>query len=154
MAQGRSIGAGGNMGAPSTQLCTVHSRPSSCGRSVSSTIGVRPPSPSQINAWQSPGSWSCVGATLPRAANVRPHTPAVHVFAAQNVSSPHSSGVAQPTHWPLASQLRLPSPHSLPGSRSVCVGVFPSHVSVVQSFRSSGRSLSRVTEVTPPAPLH
>ena len=118
-AQGVSISAGGNMGAPSTHACVVHSSPSSWGRSVSSTMGARPPSPSQISAWQSPGSWSSVGATLPSVANVRPNTPLVHVLAAQKVSSPHSSGVLQPTHCPLASQLSVPSPHSLPMPRMV-----------------------------------
>src|ERR1700704_264510 len=104
------------------------------------------PAPSHCCALQSPGVGSV--SRVPADRKVKPHTPcALHTRVWQALSTPEQVlAVRQPTHCPVALH-RLPPPHEALSGSIVCDGAPSMQKSLVQGFRSSGRSLPSLTDI-------
>ena len=153
-AQGDASGWFGCTTTPPAQVSSVHSLPSSAGKSVSRATGAGTPLPSHSSSWQSPAIWLASGSAVPASVFATPHCPpAEHVRAWQKVLAPQSGGWLQPMQCPALSQCRVPPPPQggLPCLAGL-VGTPAVQTSSVQSLPSTGLSVSSTTSMLLPAP--
>ncbi len=148
-----SIGRSSCEPMPPLQTSSVHSLPSSTGRSSSSATGAGKPLPLHSTCRQSLSVWSAAGSTVPSAVSSFPQVPSSQMIVRQNVSiTPQSAASLQPTQPPVS--LHTPAAHGVPGGTGVWLATPSAQASVVHSKPSSGTSVSSICELTPPEPSH
>ncbi len=143
---------GGFDGTPAVHTSVVQVV-ASASTSASSLATAVAPLPSHWFTLQSPAV--CIASAVPAATLSTPQVPATQVRVWHSVDAPQSAAVVQVTHAPWPSHLsRPPVPQADSAARAGCEGTPAVQRSSVQSFASTGRSVSSFTTAALPAPSH